>query len=77
MTRPSLFLLLVFSPFLLSAQEFVVDDALTVTPAVTPGLVTHPVMAALDDEGLRAVVRTVNVYATSSSASTQITERRC
>ncbi len=51
MTRPSLFLLLVFSPFLLSAQEFVVDDALTVTPAVTPGLVTHPVMAALDDEG--------------------------
>jgi putative membrane-bound dehydrogenase-like protein len=51
MPRSSLLSLLAFFPLFLSAQEFVVDESLTVAPAITPGLVKHPVMAALDDAG--------------------------
>ncbi|NLT70289.1 MAG: hypothetical protein GXX91_06300, partial [Verrucomicrobiaceae bacterium] len=51
MTRlfPFFFLALAFAP--LRADDFVVDPGITVTPAMTPGLMKHPVMAALDDRG--------------------------
>ncbi len=35
----------------LSADNFVVDPGITVTPAMAPGLVKYPVMATLDDRG--------------------------
>ena len=42
-------ILLALAP--LSADDFFVAEGLKVTPALEPGLVKHPVMAAYDDEG--------------------------
>lgn len=45
----------------LIADDFVVDPGITVTPAMTPGLVKHPVMAALDDRGRLFVAENAGV----------------
>lgn len=45
----------------LFADEFVVDPGITVTPAMTPGLVKHPVMATLDDRGRLFVAENAGV----------------
>jgi len=45
----------------LFADDFVVDPGITVTPAMTPGLVKHPVMATLDDRGRLFVAENAGV----------------
>lgn len=55
---------LVFLAFLaplLHAQEAVVDEGLAVSPALLPGLVKHPVMAAFDDRGRLFVAENAGV----------------
>ncbi len=54
-----LFLTLTFAP--LGAEDFVVDPGITVTPAMTPGLMKHPVMATLDDRGRLFVAENAGV----------------
>lgn len=54
------FLLLGFST-LLPAQDATVDEGLTVSTALQPGLVKHPVMAAFDDRGRLFVAENAGV----------------
>ncbi len=51
MTRLLLLLLLAALVGPLPAENFLVDPGISVTPAMSPGLVKHPVMAAFDDRG--------------------------
>lgn len=57
----SLLLAAIASPLPLAAQQAVVDEGLTVTSALKPGLVQHPVMAAFDDRGRLFVAENAGV----------------
>jgi putative membrane-bound dehydrogenase-like protein len=61
MPRPFLLFSLALALGPLSADDFVVDPGITVTPAMVPGLVKHPVMATLDDRGRLFVAENAGV----------------
>jgi putative membrane-bound dehydrogenase-like protein len=61
MPRSFLLFSLAFAFGPLSADDFVVDPGITVTPAMVPGLVKHPVMATLDDRGRLFVAENAGV----------------
>ena len=45
----------------LTAEDFLVEDGLTVTSALAPGLISHPVMATFDDRGRLFVAENAGV----------------
>ena len=51
MSRLPLILILMTAVAPLAADDFVVENGLTVSPALAPGLINHPIMAAFDDRG--------------------------
>ncbi len=60
--RPRFFLLAaIASPLSLAAQDATVDEGLTVSSALKPGLIQHPVMAAFDDRGRLFVAENAGV----------------
>jgi len=61
MPRPFLLFYLAVALGPLCADDFVVDAGITVTPAMVPELVKHPVMATLDDRGRLFVAENAGV----------------